>query len=235
MVRMVSIKMDNDTKTIECYTQENLLGMKIGDTVQVTGFLQLHSNDTGRIYLMCEMICLINESEKIAARQKMYCKLQQALSHEKRRTAIKQFINRPLPLYVKKVGLIVPVASGNPSITVKYETQLQNFKLLFREMCCGTLYVYQLENDLDLSLRGAMEYFKKYHNIDLVCLLTNQLNQKQILEISSTENVKYFFRRKNYPYVVSIISNCPNQLMMEPLTAFLSNLKVNSIYDCVHL
>ena len=154
--------------------------------------------------------CIINNDA--------YNKLSKFLTNDK---VCKYMISEMTPKYPPKMFYNIALIALPDD-----DENIENFKILFQEKCNGKLYVYRLKNN---SLQSALEYFKKYHNIDLICLLTNKLNLKNIYELSSRTNVKYMINRKNVPYIISIISS---HIKTIPLTMTLSN-KVININECI--
>lgn len=86
-----------------------------------------------------------------------------------------------------------------------------------------------MENDY--LLQYPMEYFKKYRNIHLVCLLVDNSSFDCIGHLSSVENLKYLLKRKGTPYLVSIVSDIPSKT--KPLSCILANKRLSSVESCI--
>lgn len=217
------IESDDQNQMIECHTRENLTQLKQNDQIIVKGLIRLHPTDVGKILLLVDHLYTIKEEEKYANAIDIYGRLMTTLLNEKCKTIVNKLAFMVPPKVISNVALLV--LQDN-------DQNIENFKTAFQEKCSGKLFIYHLKNgELESSIKGALEYFKKYHDIDLICLLTNQLTLGNICELSSKDNVKYMLNRKKVPYVISIMGN--EKMPMEPLTAMLSNKKVVGIFECV--
>src|SRR5690606_982278 len=134
--------------------------------------------------------------------------------------------SRHPPTIINNIGLIVMPEDEN---------NIENFKVAFQEKCRGKLFIYRIRyENMESDLLFAFDFFKKYHYIDLICLLTNQLTTNNICSLSSKNIVKYMLNRKNVPYVISIISLNKVNSTMQPLTVMLSNEEIENINNCIN-
>jgi hypothetical protein len=213
------------TNTIECRTNEDLSKFKDRDAITVKGWLRLYPNSPCKMYIAVEYLYPISEKQKYDNAFIIYKCLLKTLHTNKCQEIIKDFVLMAPPQVVNNVGLVVLPDNDN---------NLENFIKIFKEKCLGNLFIFRLRNGtVDSSLEIALEYFKKYHNVDLICLLTNQLTFKHVCDLSSKNNVKFMINRKKFPYIVSIVSSNKEQITMEPLTVILSNTKFDSIFGCI--
>nr|AEX62740.1 hypothetical protein mv_R535 [Moumouvirus Monve] len=72
-------------------------------------------------------------------------------------------------------------------------------------------------------LISGLEYFKKYHNIDVIYLLNDNISIKDVCNLSTTLVTKFLLNRKEYPYIVSILPSDYTLSNVKPLSAILSN------------
>ncbi|XWV26214.1 hypothetical protein QJ857_gp0862 [Tupanvirus soda lake] len=212
---------------MECYTQEDLSKLKDKDKVTVKGWLKFKKgqNNPSKIYIHAKYLYTESEKQKYTNAYEKYNKFKIQLESQKCQNAIKKIKLQQIPQTIHNVGLIVlPENDGN----------LENFKVVFQERCYGKLFIYRLNSDtIDSALPVAIEYFKKYHNIDMICLLTNQLTFKNVCDLSSLKNITYMINRKQCPYIVTVESTTKEKTMMEPLIFPLTNTKVNGIIECI--
>ena len=219
-----TIRTDEASKNIECVTKEDISKLNKGDHIIIKGWLRLHQNNIGKIYFAVEYFYILSEKEKYAKALDIYEKLLSILDNNNK---IKNIMNKLATTYppkiIRNVGLIV--MPGN-------EQDIESFKVAFLEKCYGHLYIFHLNNPMDLSLQSAFEYFKEFHNIDLICILTNNLNLNIICALSTVNSVRYMLYRKNVPYIISITTTDMEQVI-QPLTVKLSNQKINGIINCI--
>ena len=219
----------------ECRTQDDLSNFKEKDRITIKGWLKLFPDNSrqetttqttfGKMFIAVEYIYAVSEKEKRNNEIEMYNRLQKTINTEKCQNAIKKITPLIPPEVICNIGLII-LPDNNENVC--------NFKIAFQEKCFGKLFVFKLKtNMVDSSLESAFEYFKKYHNIDLICLLTNQMSLQHICDMSSRNNVKYMINRKNSPYIISVVSDSIHKTTMEPLSVSLSNAKVDGISGCI--
>lgn len=211
---------------IECYTNEDISKFKEKDNVMLEGWIRFKRSPTvNKVCIIAKYVYKVSEKNKYEKNIKIYRKIESELNKDKCKNVIKKITSLNPPKMVLNVGLLVLPDN---------EDNIDNFKIMFQERCFGKLFIYRFKNDtISSSLQIALEYFKKYHNIDMICFLTNKLNLKYICNLSSKTNVKYMINRKNCPYVLSITSPNKDKTNMDPLTVMLSNSKVDGITACV--
>jgi hypothetical protein len=221
--KIFSIRSSNDDYKMDCRTSEDLTKLKIGDEITMKGWLKFYPS-TGKMYFIAEYIFVVSEKKKYSTAINTYNKLKDILNNNEYQNTISKITPVKPPKMIYNIGLIV--LSDD-------EENIMNFKISFQEKCVGKLFIYRLKNEtLATSLGKAIEYFKKYHDIDLICLLTNNVTGlKSVCDLSSKTNVSYLISRRNVPFIISV-SPHKNKNMSEPLNIILSNAKVEGISAC---
>lgn len=210
---------------LECY-YDGINNYQEGDLVLIKGRYALGQDAivANRVYINVEFMDKINDEKKLELLAKNYQKIHRTLCTPKYITIARKFRMRRSPDNVLNVGVIA--FTGN-------NDNIDNFKIAFQEKCVGNLFIYRVDENDPLSLITGMEYFKKYHGIELICFLTNQININQAYDLSSIDIVKYLINRKKYPYIVSITSHL-EEFHPIPFSVSLSNKKMDGIYACVN-
>lgn len=204
--------LSNENNSIRC-TMPSDMEILQDDILEVEGMLTFDLEDG---YCISSKIIYKTDNHDIIKKSlKVYKKIARNLETEKTKKVINVFINRPFPKYVYNIGLIAAT-----------DAALQSFKIIFQEKCKGTLRIVKLDPK-SLSTSEYLAFFNKYHNIDLIILLTTGLTFNQILKISCAENIKYMINRKNHPYIMSITDNVDEPVLTDHIT----NSKVNTIAE----
>ena len=207
---------------IDCHTsQTDLSNIKNGTNIHIEGYLKIHTTTISKIYLELENYFILGEKERLMGMYKRFQKIQNELSKDKYQHIITSFSLQKPPNIIYNVVLIVP--PGN-------QIALEKFKTIFQNKCQGQLFIYHLMEN-DYLLQYPMEYFKKYRNIHLVCLLVDNSSFDCIGHLSSVENLKYLLKRKGTPYLVSIVSDIPSKT--KPLSCILANKRLSSVESCI--
>lgn len=231
-----TVTSDHNTQTIECHIhareKSSLDLLQENDNIFLKGWVKIHPDNMAKIYIDVDSFYPVQHSQKYNESIKLYKSLCQTLNKEQYKPIINRLKTTTPPKIVNNVALIVmPNDLDN----------INNFKDLFQKMCCGKLYIFRLDhNNMEKSIRAAVEYFRKYHDIDMICFLTNKVSMSHSLDLSSKDIVKYLFNRKNFPYIVSIIETIAPAVALSqetnaivPLTNFLSNRTFSGITSCI--
>lgn len=232
-----TIRAQNSDKIIECQTNEHedLTKLNPGNNVIINGMLRLDPTNTGKVYFAVQYLYLVSEKDKFAHTFNMCNRFSDALNNDRFKTIIKKIEPKFPPTIIRNIGLItISTVPGD-------DQNIENFKTAFQEKCVGQLFIFRLKNEnMSSHLQPAFEYFKKYHEIDLICLLTNKVTTNIICSLSSKDNIKYMLYRKSVPYVISVVSGIDDEPMMQqiqqmhPLTVLLSNKKIEGIDNCIN-
>jgi hypothetical protein len=111
---------------------------------------------------------------------------------------------KPMPKIIYNIGLIV---------INTHTTILDIFKSKFESCCFGKLFIYKVKSSDNTSFDfiNAVNYFNKYHEIDLICILTETLELEHLFDLSSKYVLKNFKYNKTHTIAVShqngILSN----------------------------
>ena len=205
------------TKRVVCSTIQDLTNdIQIGDTLTVSGSICL----TDTIGLVASQLVLTNSDTEMEQFNKVKTFL---LYNKKCKAELKKLRSRSLPP-IKNIALIANQANSD---------NIRAFSKLFCEQCYGTLYTYYLDDiNIGKDIQRALEYFRKYHDIDLVCFLFDQLTLSQLLALSIKDNIRYLFDNvKERPYSINI----GGTLTEPPLTTYVTNAQIDSIPLCIKL
>lgn len=209
-----TIKTKESDLKLKCVTDKSIEDLNVDDEIIVYGWLKLDEKDFN-VYLLVEQYYHLSEFDKLDILEKPYRDISRTLKKEIYNKIINSIKNTPVPSTLFNIGLITFP-----------ESDVDSFKCLFELKCYGKLLIY--ESDYSISI--PIEYFKKYHNIDLIILLTNNFDRTQVYNISTLENVKYLIREKQ-PYILSI----NNSQEVFPLTNVLSNMITNTIEETIEI
>lgn len=210
--RRFTVSNDMGDRTIFCCTMLDIAQMKINDHIRLKGILLFNMGVHETPYLEVEYYYTLEEHEVYAQKIDMYNKLGKILGREKCQLIMKNHQEQKAPEYVYNIGLVVCTADKN---------MLEYLIASFRDKCVGELYIYHIEDGAnEKMLRSALEYFKKYNHINMVCVLCEKMSIDNILLYSSKENIAYLLHRKNSPYLVSIVDKSTGTV---PLIGLLSN------------
>ena len=216
-----TISNEANDKILTCTTQMDISQLKPNDNIRLRGYLTINSNNLPEPFLNVDYFYLVEQHDIYAQKIDMYNKLHKILMKEKCQKILNRHYMYKAPEYVFNVGLIVCTTDKN---------SINNFINGFKEKCVGELYVYHVEESTnDKTFRSALEYFRKYHHIDLVCVLSEKMSIENILLLSSKDNVAYLLNRKNTPYIISVIDKSHSA----PLSGVLSNKNFYSAPKCI--
>jgi hypothetical protein len=178
-----------DSHRIECLTNLDISKIRIGTKIKIRYKLIRVPDNLLQIQPFILFYCSSkdpNGTFKMAIKcSKIQTKLDQVVKR-----------NKHFPFPVKNIGLVV---------IETHTTILDKFKMEFQSKCTGTLFIYKLSIDrIKRDFASALNYFSKYHQIDLICILTQKLDPNHLLSLSSTYVLSHF---KPIPYTVAISSN----------------------------
>ena len=218
---------DDQSIMMECHVKEKI-ELQENDNIILQGWIKVRPNNTPSIYMEVDYYYPVSNSKKYVESIELYHRLLKTLHGSQYKPIIDKIKSTPPPKIINNIALI-SMRNDRDNINV--------FKDLFSKMCCGKLHMFHLdEKNIEKSLRAGIEYFKKYHNIHMICFLANKLSFAQSLDLSSKDNVKYLFNRKNFPYITSIdapVLPSHEAISIIPLTNILSNKSFTGITSCI--
>lgn len=204
---------------IECITLLNDFNdLKENDDICLLGKLRLDKNNIGRVVLDVELFFKQIEKDYMEERLLGYHQRKQSLFADKRKSVLDKIKKRNPPHFIRNIGVI--------AIT----SELNSLKEKFLEKCNGKLVICHLsKNHIEKQFIYCMEYLKKYHYIDLICVIVDKLNTHSILGLSSKDNIRYLISRTNFPYLAYVtIDNRHDQLLN-----ILANANFHTVESCV--
>nr|WBF70740.1 hypothetical protein [Megavirus caiporensis] len=211
---------DNNKKRILC--KHNLqLNLSIGDKIVVGGKFVIGNNNISEIYINVEYIHSqkeFNYDKYLRTHRKYNTALTTIKKYVK---IIDKFHETKLPNNIKNIGIIVFNDSNN------------NFINCF-EGYGGNIYIYRLDREsVEFTLISGLQYFKKYHDIDVIYMLTDQLTAIDVCNLSTRLIIKYLLNRKEFPYIISILPPDYKDSNLKPISSLLSNICFYNTDDAV--
>ncbi|AQN68356.1 hypothetical protein [Saudi moumouvirus] len=207
-------EIENDIlKKIICRYHNLNTEINIGQKVIAYGNIVVGENCISNIYFNVENI-FTNDNFNFERKLNKHKKYYNALTTKKKfKTKIdKNIYSSEFPKIIKNIGIIA------------FKNHKNDFIKLVKDNCVGNVYVYYInDNSTELMLISGLEYFKKYHNIDVIYLLNDNISIKDVCNLSTTLVTKFLLNRKEYPYIVSILPSDYTLSNVKPLSAILSN------------
>ncbi|QGR53981.1 hypothetical protein [Moumouvirus maliensis] len=207
-------EIENDIiKKIKCRYYNQIEEINIGQKIITKGTIVVGENCISNIYFNVEDI-ITNDSFNFDRKLVKHKKYFNALTTKKefRRKIEKNIYSLQFPKIINNIGIIA------------FKNHENHFIKLVEDNCVGNIYVYYIsEHNIELTLISGLEYFKKYHNIDVIYLLNDDINIKDICNFSTTLVTKFLLNRKEFPYIVSILPSDYSLSNIKPLSAILSN------------
>lgn len=138
-----------------------------------------------------------------------------------------KLIIKKIPKTIYRIGLI---------ILETHLTVLDTFKKKFQSKCTGSIFVYKLKKDtIETDYINAINYFGKYHKIDLVCILTDRLELEHLFNLSSKyvlNNSKHLVYTVSVIYTNGLFTNAGNYLASYFTNK--RNLSIDNVIDFIH-
>uniref|UniRef100_A0A6C0CBJ9 Uncharacterized protein n=1 Tax=viral metagenome TaxID=1070528 RepID=A0A6C0CBJ9_9ZZZZ len=212
---------DENKTVFLCRAKTDVSHLAINDNLILICFVKF-GNGYG-IHLLVEYFYTVTEAEKMQSKKKAYEMYKKNIlsDKDKYKTKLAKINNMRYPKYVKNIGLIV---------LDSHKQMMNKFMTEFKSKCRGNLFVYNMKkSNLSKDLSLAMEYMKKYHNIDVVCVVMDHMNLSEVLEMSSFENIRYVFGRKDYPYLISVSDANKNDRIID----ILANKHFKTTNECI--
>lgn len=208
---------DKNNKNIECFTTlDDINNLNINDTINLIGKLNVSKNKIGNIYLDVEFFYRVDEQENIENKMNSYYENKKYILSKKQ--LLHQISNQKIPSFIRNIGLIMVESDVDNT---------EQIKTKFMAQCTGKLLICKLKkNNLDKQLVYCLEYFKKYHNIDMICINIDKISTEDMLCLYSKENLKYLMNRKQFPYLVYVSNyNIEKQLFPLLTNKYIQNME----------
>lgn len=214
----------NDPNAIDCIPRKKdflLVNLSVGDHIKLKGRIMNDVTNIGKIVFNVDFFYKADQDNYFNKKLETYTLLSKKLTESICQKLIGKLNARKPPRMVKNVGIISFSQSA-----------LDNFKIIFQELCVGELYVCQLKNEsIEKDFINALEYFSKYRQIDIICVLIDNesLSQQHLFDLSSATTIKYLLNRKMFPYLIYVSDLDKSNSV--PLTLQLANKHFNKIND----
>jgi hypothetical protein len=206
-----------DNANIDCKYDFSTDNFEIGMTVDVVGTLIMVSNN---LVLHIKTMTAENQLIVDATQDEMWHKLRYHVATKPEREFIAKLTKMESPLFIKNIGLIVPPSNK------------RNLKAFNERMHAAgvkaNVFVYNMAPNakIETTLRNGLLYFQKYHNIDVICLLLDNVDPQTSIELSTVEVYNIFRQRKqSQQYIVSITNPVAEY---KPIVAKLVNFACDS-------
>ena len=151
---------DDNSIMMECCPKEKIDQLQENDNIVIKGWIKMRTNNMPGIYMEVDYFYPVSNSKKYVESIELYHRLLKTLHGSQYKPIVDKLKSVACPKIINNVALI-SMKSDSDNINA--------FKDLFSKMCCGKLYIFHLdENNIEKSLRAAIEYFRKYHNIHMI-------------------------------------------------------------------
>lgn len=158
-----------------------------------------------------------------ASNIKLYRKLKVTLENPKYSKILSELKSKSPPRSIYNVGLIVSDSVSDSG---------SKFMAQYRENCMGTINIFRYSEEPGKDICSAILYFTKYHNIDAIVVLCDDMHTSDIWHLSSTKCIKLLLNTTQCPYIISVLTS-GNQYTYCPLICDVSNKTITGIYNAV--
>jgi hypothetical protein len=198
-------------------TRERPTDLLLESSVVVTGILVV--NDKTELFYQVKKYAIREMLDEIRVARGIRNRLETFFQTSKGIKYLKPIRAKKPPKSIKNIALLVLPNS---------EPDLNRFMAAYKIKCGGGIFIYHLTNQDVKDLRKCLEYFSKYHQIDLVCLMTENISNNHLALISSKVNIQTL---KSYNrYTVSVCSTFSDNL---PTTSLVSNKIMKGYHELI--
>lgn len=208
---------------IHCQTALNIQNLNINDKISILCRIALHDTIYGTT---CAHI-LFYYKTKSPLVSKYIIQYNMFATHITNLTHISKA--KPIPKIIRNIGIITFDSDPHKSFLNKF---LSKFQL----KCTGNIFVYNIQgpdNKSELGFINGFNYFQRYHEIDLVCILTDRMTPDQILSLSSKKVLYVILKAKPIPFVISVTNNY-NPTYIASIITDLHLTNLTSIISFIH-
>ena len=192
----------------------------INDIVIIEGRLKLPKNLLGSIYINVDSYQIYGSSKITHLAERKYHKLYKALQTPNCEVVLQKIYNVEPPDNIKNIGIILP--EGHDDVLNKFIAQYKIF-------CTGNIWIFRICRNISNNILVGLSYFKSYHEIDIICILCDNLSMTDIIQMSSEKCIKFMLSRNEFPYIISVTSKL-SQYTNPPLINTTSNMNIVGIY-----
>jgi len=205
------ITVESDSYVFECVTNLNISKLTIGDEIRIKFKLAPDPVMIATVRPQILFFCSRSRYKYVSKQFKKYIRIQTELNQ------INWVSTKKLPRTIYRIGLIVI-----------QDVSFDKFKSEFESKCVGNLFIYKVDPiNMPYDFINGINYFNKYHEIDLICILTEKLELEQLFSLSS----KYVLSHtKPLPYTIACLNNGPKYL-----ASGMVDLIINSISPIINL
>lgn len=224
--RTFTVKLPNDCVYLKCISLSQIENVKENDFVRINGKPRI--NRSGIVCIKIDEFCIIDEESKTTVSLNKLKNLFVKINGKDSSIAL-NILKKKIPSVVENIGIIyidkmcfdnkLNTETIAPLLKQTLIDSLVDFK--------GTVYFLNIDCvNIEASLHDALELYRRYYNINIVSIVTNNLTIDEIVELNSTSILKYLLLNKHsYPYV-TLYSNTLRDL--QPLTKL-----VNVCFDSI--
>lgn len=215
----------SDLYIFDCVTSLNISELDPGDKIIIQFKLIPKSISIMEIQPLILFFCNYSEYDDVSKRYILHNKTQFKLNN----STPNNVLRKPLPKILYRIGLIV---------LDTHTTILDTFKSKFKSNCFGKLFIYKVKSfdNTAVDFINAINYFNKYHEIDLICILTETLELEHLFYLSSKYVLKNFKYNKTHTISVSyqngILSNSTDYSIL--ISYGVRKLSIDKTMDIIH-
>jgi hypothetical protein len=217
---LLMVKSIDTNRRIRCIAHQDISQLEVKDLVRIMGKLEFLNTTGLEAVIRVEYLCSIDATSRQEDVIGMYQKMKKNLSVPKVQNHLNIVHTAKCPIWIKNIGLIVP------------KDDLSFINQFNALGCVGNLYIYQVGSldSIDYNIIKAFYCFQKYHQIDLVCIALGDISTVNAYKLSSRSLISTIINRKNYPYLITCISN---KCTPAPFLNQISNRHFNSADDSI--
>lgn len=192
--RIFTIKLPNESVYLKCVSLMSITDIQENNLVRLNGKPRFNKN--GTLCIQIDELYVIDIEQKTTTSLNRLTSLISKLNTKNSLVTLNKIKNKKIPLKVENIGVIyVNRSNQNKCLKKTIIEQLTHFK--------GGIYFLNIDlENVENCLHDGLELFRKYYNINVVSIVSNGLTIDEIVELNSTNIVKYLLLNKNsYPYL----------------------------------
>lgn len=211
LIKNYFVIIENESN-IKCYTELKISELNVGDIIRLQGKLRSHPNNISELCIYVEYFYNMDHVQHHEIKMKNYISIKNKLQDSKCKKLISYIKSKPVPNNIYNVGLVVILENLD---STKSES-VNIFKDKFNKLCVGQLFIYYVSVDnVNINLKYGLEFFKKYYDIDMICILLDKIDPSTMADIVSYKNINYMMSRKNSPYTICLMETNVTNLIVD--------------------